>query len=397
MYILKCFDKWERVMARVVERTSADIADRVVIRALAKLQLQQNEHESLSQENCVQTDGLFDGIRRAIDSNYGAVWKAHEDGAKKIKKIYNVDKRDKRDGKPDQYSLYYVVWWVSKEVDNKTKNIRDTHEALRQIMDREFIQKREKAQLKRGFKSEKYDEQENEERQKKAEADPIYYLWLLSDGNASAYKERFGLTSTLGSKIKNHLNLSHLEDPDRQFSLGSRIELARKKLEKIQNTNDFKKKAMEEWNEAFSNIELLQQYIVQQWKLWYKLLEMVKKEKGQNPTSDRLALLETQEREIETLLNRYLVDRDVEKYKFEKEVTMESPNKPQTSFVTNYCSILINYIPLCYAMGYLDMRKDKNTNPKGRFCVLYSTDEIKNKRINELSEHLGDARIMSKV
>ena len=377
MYILKCFDKWERVMAHVVERTSADIADRVVIRALAKLQLQQNEHESLSQENCVQTDGLFDGIRRAIDSNYGAVWKAHEDGAKKIKKIYNVDKRDKRDGKPDQYSLYYVVWWVSKEVDNKTKNIRDTHEALRQIMDREFIQKREKAQLKRGFKSEKYDEQENEERQKKAEADPIYYLWLLSDGNASAYKERFGLTSTLGSKIKNHLNLSDLNLSD---------------LTKNENTNNFKKKAMEEWNEAFRNIELLQQYIVQQWKLWYKMLQLVEETSNGGTNPLRRKSLAIQAEEIKTLLNNYLVDHDVEEYEFEKEVTMDSSDEPQTSVVILYCYILINYIPLCYAMGYLNMKQNEVTNPEGRFCVLYSTEEIKNEHIKKLAEHLQDAQ-----
>ena len=368
-------------MAHVVERTSADIADRVVIRALAKLQLQQNERESLSQENCIQTDGYVDGIRKVINPKSQAISEAREEGAKKIRRIYDVDKRG---GKPDRYSLYYVFWWVREEVDNKINLIHKAHKALRPIMDRGVVDQNEEDEL-----SQVYTAHQEGQRKRRAERDRIYGLWLFSDG---LYKERFGSTSTLGSKIKNHLNLSDLEDPDRQFSLGSRIELARKKLEKIQNTNDFKKKAMEEWNEAFSNIELLQQYIVQQWKLWYKMLQLVEETSNGGTNPLRRKSLAIQAEEIKTLLNNYLVDHDVEEYEFEKEVTMDSSDEPQTSVVILYCYILINYIPLCYAMGYLNMKQNEVTNPEGRFCVLYSTEEIKNEHIKKLAEHLQDAQ-----
>jgi hypothetical protein len=59
MYVLKCFDKWERVMAHAVERASADIADRVVIRALAKLQLQQHVPEQFFTQKFPHHPTLF--------------------------------------------------------------------------------------------------------------------------------------------------------------------------------------------------------------------------------------------------------------------------------------------------------------------------------------------------
>jgi hypothetical protein len=39
----------------------------------------------------------------------------------------------------------------------------------------------------------------------------------------------------------------------------------------------------------------------------------------------------------------------------------------------------------------LDMEKVYITNPKGRFCVLYSNKEIETTPIAKLSEHFGGA------
>ena len=366
MYILKCFDKWERVMAHVVERTSADIADRVVIRALAKLQLQQNERESLSQENCIQTDIKISDIYKKAKHHYRNTFEkkkvirnAREEGAKEIERIHkNVDDQD---GKPKEYSLHYVSWWVGKEVNDKIRNIDNTHKALEQIMESEFLKKEDENGKRINPK-----QQENEKNKKK-KTDSNFGIWAVC---SDMYRKQFVLSPIDGNSINRKLKL---------LSLSSGLEKPHQtiKLENINNTNDFDEDAMNLWREALEDIELLQKRIIKQWRAWNDFFEIVQTalKKNPNPTPE----LQKQATDIEQcLLNSYFKDRKLDtelwrqqggnfRFWFPKEVTMNSSNNPETSFVTNYCSILINYIPLCYAMGYLDMRKDANTNPEGRF------------------------------
>jgi hypothetical protein len=383
-------------MAHAVERASADIADRVVIRALAKLQLQQNVRELLPQENCVQTDGIVSDVYRkgkhyyryTFDKNYVAIRKAREEGAEKMKRIHDVDNQKE---KPEKYSLAYVAWWVREEVQNKIKNIRDTRNALHEIMDKKFIEERERERIKtmrmRGgiWNAKKYDEEEELEREKKAETDKNYNIWFISDG---WYKVRFVGRNANDSEIINELTLQDFEDRG-QFSLETRRNAGMRKLAQIKNTNNLKEDAIEKWLDALAKIELLQQHIIGQWQRWYVLFKMVQTASDKNPTDKELRLQATK---IKGLLDKNFVDEKVdEEYLFPKEVTRDRPDEKRTKFVKAYCKILINYIPLCYAMGYLDMEKVDITNPKGRFCVLYSTKEIETTPIAKLSEHFGGA------
>ena len=351
-------------MAHVADKTSADIADRVTLRALEKLHMQNTARGLLLQGDYVQTDGLKDFIK-TFKKEPEAVRNARAKGDEKLEKICKAYMRLKKEGQlkdgvsknisynKETYTSDFVAQWVFKEIQTKVKAVHDTYEALNKIYDPNIIEKFER-------NSDQY-----------MPTNSILYYWALVREQYHIHfckQENERYEPKEFEEITSKLFLTNKKP--KAFAV---ISFRRKlRLADSGSMNQFDTYAKDQWNTAFSEISDLQKHIRMQWRWFNNLLTLSESNKA--PDWLRIEKIG----EVRTILSKYLRDVQIDKdFGFEIQTKPSVDPNQEQHILTRYCGILINYIPLCYAMGYLSSKNIADTNPEGLFCVLDSTDKIK--------------------
>ena len=349
-------------MAHVVGKTSADIADRVALHALEKLHMHSTARGLLLQGDYAQTDGLRDNVKRMFIKTYNepeAVRNARAEGDEKLEKIceayLQLKKEDQlMDGvsgnilyEKETYTSDFVAQWVFNEIQTKVNAVHDTYEALKKIYDSNVINK---------FKS------SSNEYMRTAS---ILFFWGIVREQYHIHFSEQENESWKPKEFKEITNKLFLVKTERKVN-------ATLNLVDSVSMNEFDNDANSQWKTAFSEISDLQKHIRIQWDWFNTLLLLSESDEAPNwLKSEKIG-------DVRTILSKHLRDVQINKdfgFEIQTEPSVD-PNQEQ-HILTRYCGILINYIPLCYATGYLSSKNIAKTDLEGLFCVLDSTDKIK--------------------